>query len=172
MRLPLPLDAVRICGTPFTHVDDVPPEAAGAAVTPGLAAGAAVMPAGTGAGVRTDVGGGVCGEKGAGVGANVTAARPRTALPPNEVIGDAANVEARAAPFRPLPEMTTVMTTLPALTVALTALAGMPSLAAISAVITEIVLDVYWSTVPSSVMRSWPIDCAAPGVGAAVADEP
>jgi hypothetical protein len=81
-------------------------------------------------------------------------------LPPNEVIGDAANVEAKAAPFRPLPEMTTVKTTLPLppLTVALTALAGIPSLPAISAYISKTVAEVYWSGVPSSVMRSSPTD--------------
>jgi hypothetical protein len=54
--------------------------------------------------------------------------------------------------------MSTVKTTLPALTVALTALAGMPSLVAISAVMAEIVAEEYWSSVPSSVMLSRPTD--------------
>jgi len=130
----VPLDAVSDCGTPFTHVEP----------TEGV----------TAAGVGARVGEGVDGDKGAGVEAAVVATIARTVLPPNEVIGDAANVRARAAPFTPLLEMVTVMTTLPALTVAVTALAGMPSLVAMSMVTAEIARIVYWSTVPSRVMRS------------------
>jgi len=129
-----------------------PERLAGGAPTTGTAAGTGTIGAGaTGVGItgcgsgRTDV-------------VDVRACTRRTVLPPREVTGVAASCDARAAPLSPVPEMSTVKTTLPALTVALTALAGMPSLVAMSAVMAEIVAEEYWSSVPSSVMLSLPTD--------------